>query len=838
MIYPRLARFIGNQVYKATWAGAVARWVRDRLMDQMNLADFAGFAANDPTVDSGPALEAAIDAANDLGGAIVWLPAGDIYISDVVKTITDGISFRGVHKLATRIWPFAAGQADVLRFSGDFEISHMQVSGGTENGSPNDWADNGIVSENGIFDCHDMRVYRCGNNVVAERGNFARIRDTQVGFVREVGITLGGVDAGALDVVSFAWAANKLTIITDGDPKVRTGGLFYLYDCTTTALDGGPFTCVAGTDRDLNKVVMDLTPNPGAMVNVGTYTPQRRGGSAISESRLDTVDIFSGSAGQTLVDAIGFFWQADNGGELVITFGIDRDFEEGEGVTLRLFTPAAVNGTYVASAGTGGDTLIVPKAVDPGVVGYTLGQAYTKYTGTGLLLGTDCGATRTKNVQTGGFVYGARNYDNFGRTKLPSTGFGPYAGCAYLTLSGYNGGNCETASLHVGVNGSNITVSDKSKFSAPADAGIGIIVDSPIAWLDLNGAGFHNCGKYAMQVLDAYGGNVTGGTVRDIGINGGTAGNGFVFEDGGSNWAVGGVQFNPDMQVNTSTTMARGVWLKADAGGNAFTGTVDVFDGHFKDMTTGNAVNESGSGTLNYYDNAAIKILPASGAYKLTATLTANSGVTFPTTGTLATLAGVEELTNKTVTSPSIGGTVTGGATYNSPTLVTPALGVATATSINGLTITTSTGTLTVTNGNTLSFAEGTFTPTMAFATPGSSSFVYTDQIGHYQKVGAWVTVFIDLSVTPTIGTGSGDVRIAGLPFAAGLSFLSGTISGSDVDITWPAGSTSLVAATVTGQTYLVLRGMASATATANQQASGLTGGNVNTIRITIKYKV
>jgi hypothetical protein len=54
--------------------------------------------------------------------------------------------------------------------------------------------------------------------------------------------------------------------------------------------------------------------------------------------------------------------------------------------------------------------------------------------------------------------------------------------------------------------------------------------------------------------------------------------------------------------------------------------------------------------------------LTTSGAYTLTLTQTANTNVTLPTTGTLATLAGSETFTNKTLTSP----------TLNTPTLTTP----------------------------------------------------------------------------------------------------------------------------------------------------------------------
>lgn len=72
--------------------------------------------------------------------------------------------------------------------------------------------------------------------------------------------------------------------------------------------------------------------------------------------------------------------------------------------------------------------------------------------------------------------------------------------------------------------------------------------------------------------------------------------------------------------------------------------------------------------------------LVTSGAYNLTLTLTAATNVTLPTTGTLATLAGTETLTNKTITSPVLSGSVTGTytlagtLTITAPTISSPVL--------------------------------------------------------------------------------------------------------------------------------------------------------------------
>lgn len=86
------------------------------------------------------------------------------------------------------------------------------------------------------------------------------------------------------------------------------------------------------------------------------------------------------------------------------------------------------------------------------------------------------------------------------------------------------------------------------------------------------------------------------------------------------------------------------------------------------------------SATLTIADGAS---LVTSGAYSLTLISTAATNVTFPTTGTLATLAGVEELDNKTLDSSVGKGTWTASGTWTLPALTLG--GTITATTLAGV---------------------------------------------------------------------------------------------------------------------------------------------------------
>ena len=97
------------------------------------------------------------------------------------------------------------------------------------------------------------------------------------------------------------------------------------------------------------------------------------------------------------------------------------------------------------------------------------------------------------------------------------------------------------------------------------------------------------------------------------------------------------------------------------------------------------APNRGGTGVANNVANT----ITFTGAFSLGLTLSANTAVTLPTTGTLATLAGTEALSNKTITASSFSGTTlaaSGNVTFTSSTDAT-ALGTAPVVLSGGLSV-------------------------------------------------------------------------------------------------------------------------------------------------------
>lgn len=129
-----------------------------------------------------------------------------------------------------------------------------------------------------------------------------------------------------------------------------------------------------------------------------------------------------------------------------------------------------------------------------------------------------------------------------------------------------------------------------------------------------------------------------------------------------------------------------------------------------------------------------------------------------------------------------------------------------------------------------LGIVIGSFTPDMAFATPGTSSFSYASRDGRYLKVSNFYVVFARMEVTPTIGTGSGVVRLGGLPATAGNTGM-GWVTESSSAFTWPAGRTQLTYQISNGTIYGSLFGLGSGGSGAALTTANLTGGAAHDIR-------
>lgn len=124
----------------------------------------------------------------------------------------------------------------------------------------------------------------------------------------------------------------------------------------------------------------------------------------------------------------------------------------------------------------------------------------------------------------------------------------------------------------------------------------------------------------------------------------------------------------PTLAVTSTSTLTGVATLTSQPILSSLTASKPVFTDASKGLvSTGTlAADQGGTGVAN---NAAMTVT-GSGNFAYTRTLTAATNVTFPTTGTLSTRAGSETFTNKTLTSPVIGGTPTGVGVLTSDTAV------------------------------------------------------------------------------------------------------------------------------------------------------------------------
>lgn len=133
--------------------------------------------------------------------------------------------------------------------------------------------------------------------------------------------------------------------------------------------------------------------------------------------------------------------------------------------------------------------------------------------------------------------------------------------------------------------------------------------------------------------------------------------------------------------------------------------------------------------------------------------------------------------------------------------------------------------------------SSGTWTPALAFSTVGTSSWVYTDQLGSYRRIGKLWFIQFTVTATPTIGTGTGALRIEGVP--SSIDITTGITAGALRNITssfsWGAGITN-VTVSAGGSNFLVLRGMGSAASAVTLGASNMTSAASHSLSGSIMY--
>jgi hypothetical protein len=194
--------------------------------------------------------------------------------------------------------------------------------------------------------------------------------------------------------------------------------------------------------------------------------------------------------------------------------------------------------------------------------------------------------------------------------------------------------------------------------------------------------------------------------------------------------------------LGTTTTVLHGNPSGAPTFG-AVSLTADV-SGILPPTNGGTGVNNNASATVT-----------SSGNFAYTRTLTAATNVTFPTTGTLATLAGSETFTNKTLTNPTI--------TNYTETL--QAIGTVGASS-----------TLALTNGTVLTATLTASTPctfTMPTATAGKSFILILTQAATGMTTATFTGVKWPAGTAPTITATASAVDI--LSFVSNGSFWYGS---------------------------------------------------------------